>query len=80
MSNQIEVIVKTLADLIDGQPFPAEDSEAVFHLAEAIRTLQAANAPRDYEILGLKALGLVIDRAISDFATKQALRNLGARE
>jgi hypothetical protein len=76
----VETIVRALADLLDGQPVPPQDSTPTYELSEAIRALQADNSPRDYEMIGLKALGLVINRCIAGFATHDALRNLGGSE
>lgn len=78
MSNHVEVIVRALAGLMDGQAVPSE--EATFHLAAAIRALQSTYVARDYELLGLRALGLLLDRFSAGFKTQETLRNLGARE
>ena len=61
----IDTLANVASSLMDGQPVPAAGPK-IEQIAEAIRELQKCKSTQEFEFLGHKLLGVLIDRIGSD--------------
>lgn len=71
----IETLVDFIARQMDGEQVPPTGSIALGRLASAISAMQTKATPDELQTLGLRAIGVVIDRARSSIAAEETLRN-----
>ena len=72
----IAILLDFANRLMDGEPVPATDSEALTRIQDACRGFLAGDPP-DYRQFGGKVFGLILDRCIASNETEQLLRGLG---
>ena len=74
MKKHIDEIIEFLTAQLDGEQPPPLGSKALARLSEAVGTIQQKATGTELQMLGLRALGVVIDRVRSGIGAAEALR------
>jgi hypothetical protein len=69
----IETIIAFIKSQMDGEQVPPSRSSTIEGLAKAVEGLQKANRDECWQLLGLRALGAVIDRTRSAIKAEEIL-------
>lgn len=76
----IETVIAFINTQMDGDQVPPHNSATIAQLRTAIEGLQTSAKDNDWQVLGLRALGAVIDRARSGIAAEQTLHTFIRRD
>lgn len=72
-TKHIETITAFIAGQMDGDQVPPSNSAALKRLSEAVQSLHARASDKDWQILGIQALGAVIARTRSSLDAESTL-------